>query len=62
MLVLGRKVDGAVEIIDTETGQCVCRVVVTSIDRGKVKLGFDADRRYKISRSELISRREGNNE
>lgn len=51
MLVLSRKLK-EVTIITTPSGEEI-RVVVVDIDRGKIRLGFEADRKIKINRLEL---------
>ena len=51
MMVLARKL-GEEIVIETEHGPV--RVTVTSIDRGRVKLGFTCDRSIPIMRDELL--------
>lgn len=51
MLVLSRKTNEVV-VIDTPLGQM--RVKVIEIRGGKVRLGFDGDRRLHIRREELV--------
>ncbi len=53
MLVLSRTVGSRVRV-EIPDGRFVW-VVVVKIDRGKVRLGFDADRDVSITREELLS-------
>ena len=50
MLNIGRKVNEAVRIGDS------IRVVVTRIERGKVRIGIEAPDEVKIFREELLDR------
>ena len=52
MLVLSRKVDEVI-VFTLPTGEII-KIVVTSIDRGKVRLGFIAPQHVRIVRSELL--------
>ena len=51
MLTLSRRVGEAI-VIDTPAGPV--RVVVVSIDRGKIRLGFQCAREIVIMRQELL--------
>lgn len=56
MLVLSRKISEQV-YIDVPPSTQTRRIVVTTvdIDRGKIRLGFEADRDIKVMRPELLS-------
>lgn len=53
MLVLTQEINGSAVITD-EHGNHVATVTVTSIDGKRARIGYTADRRYKILRSELV--------
>lgn len=53
MLVLSRKLNEKTVII-TASGERI-EVVLVDIDRGKVRLGFAADRSVQIFREELVA-------
>lgn len=55
MLVLSRKLGERI-ILDVPDQKPIV-VTVVEIDRGKIKIGFDADRTVIISREELLPRR-----
>jgi carbon storage regulator len=52
MLVLSRSRDEEVVLYDKETKQTI-RVIVADIRGDKVRLGFNADKRYEIHRREV---------
>ena len=59
MLVLTR---GVSEVIEIDPRQCpvdergLVRVMVVSVDGGRVRLGVDADRRISVNRKEVVDR------
>lgn len=59
MLILTRKV-GEVIVIGTKPNQI--EVTIFEVDRGRVRLGFEADRSIPIMRSELIGEAKYNQE
>lgn len=59
MLVLSRKVNESIDI--TVAGKLV-RLTICSFDRGKLRIGFTADRDVEILRTELVGREEAGRE
>lgn len=61
MLVLTRKPDERVIIADKQTGEVICTVMLTRIQRkyGEVRLGFEADDNIDIWREEIWLKRQG---
>lgn len=55
MLVLGRKVNEEIVIIDSGSGTVIAVVTVTKIKGGKVRLGIEAPKNIKIMRGELAA-------
>jgi carbon storage regulator len=59
MLVLQRKVHERLYLRDDATGEEIV-IAVTDLDRGRVKIGIDAPKRFTIYRHEIDPKR-GNN-
>lgn len=60
-LVLTRKTDEEVIISDT-SGSVVCSITVNKVDRGNVRLCFEADSDLRIDRKEVFLSKKKNNE
>jgi carbon storage regulator CsrA len=56
MLVLSRRTNESILISEADGCGVACRVTVLEIQRGKVKLGFDAGGDVSIIRTEVIER------
>jgi carbon storage regulator CsrA len=59
MLALSRCIHESIEIRDGVNGPIVLTVTVISIQRGQVRLAFDADRRWIIHRKEVREKMDG---
>lgn len=57
MLALSRKHYESIEIRDGVDGPVVITITVVSIQKGQVRLGFEADKRWIIHRKELKEKR-----
>jgi carbon storage regulator CsrA len=60
-LVLTRKTDEEVIISDI-SGDVLCSVSVSKIDRGNVRLSFEANRDLRIDRKEVFLSKKKNNQ
>lgn len=56
MLVLSRRINESILISEEDGRGLACRVTVLEIQRGKVKLGIEADTDVSIVRSEVVER------
>jgi len=54
MLVLSRKENESITIIDKDTDEVVATIMLVRIEGNKAKLGLDAPQRYQILRDELM--------
>ena len=54
MLVLTRKLEESVVVVDTRTGDTVLELKVVSATKTKVRLAFDAPQHVHILRKELV--------
>lgn len=52
-LQIGRRLGDYAVITDTRTGEVVMRVRVQKIEMGKVRLGFDGPKHFRISREDI---------
>ena len=55
MLVLSRKQNETIQIIDSTTGTVVAEVTVVQIRGTSVRLGLTADTRFRVLRKELTT-------
>ena len=65
MLVIGRNAKtnkNEVYIEDTQTHEVIKLTVLKKNDHGGVRLGFEANKRYKIVRGELLEKMDANND
>jgi carbon storage regulator CsrA len=53
MLVLTRKLEQCVCLVDKATGKKIAEIVFLSMDRNKIRLGFNAENSIEIWRGEI---------
>lgn len=53
MLIIMRREEERITIFD-EDGKKITEIVIIRINGGQVHIGLDADKKYKISRNELL--------
>lgn len=53
MLVLSRKRNERIVIKDSSTGAVIITVVVSKIDGATVRIGIEADKKYRVDRLEV---------
>lgn len=54
MLVLSHEVDDIIYIIDSDTDEVIIEIEILRINRGQVRTGYIADKRYRIIRHDAV--------